>query len=87
MVYYPRLKDLREDHDLTQQQLIEILGMHKTTYTNYEQGKREVPFELAVRLAEYYNVSLDYIAGLSGEPTPLAGENIYTRVGGRENDK
>ena len=87
MVYYPRLKDLREDHDLTQQQLIEILGMHKTTYTNYEQGKREVPFGLAVRLAEYYNVSLDYIAGLSGEPTPLTGENIYTRAGERKSEK
>ena len=43
-VYYPRLRDLREDKDLTQTQLVEILKMHKTTYTNYEQGKREIPF-------------------------------------------
>ena len=41
MRYYPRLRDLREDHDLTQTQLVEQLGIHKTTYTNYEQGKRE----------------------------------------------
>ena len=62
MAYYRRLRDLREDSDLTQNQLVEMLGMHKTTYTNYEQGKREIPFELAIRLAKIYNVSLDYIA-------------------------
>ena len=45
--------------------------MHKTTYTNYEQGKREPPFELMIRLAEFYNVSLDYIAGLTNTPRPL----------------
>ncbi len=71
MAYYPRLRDLREDNDLTQKQLVEILGMHKTTYTNYEQGLREIPFELAVRLAKLYNVSLDYIAGLTNEPKTL----------------
>lgn len=68
---YQRLRDLREDHDLTQDQLVEILHMPKTTYTNYEQGKREIPFCLAIRLAELYNVSLDFIAGLTNEPRPL----------------
>lgn len=71
MAYYNRLKDLREDKDLTQKQLVEILGMHKTTYTNYEQGKRELPFNLAIKLAKFYNVSLDYIAGLTNEPKKL----------------
>ena len=70
-MYYPRLRDLREDKDLTQTQLVEILNMHKTTYTNYEQGKREIPFSLAIKLAQFYNVSLDYIAGLIQEPKPL----------------
>ena len=70
-MYYPRLRDLREDQDLTQDELVQIQGMHKTTYTNYEQGKREIPFALAIRLAEFYNVSLDYIAGLTNEPIPL----------------
>lgn len=69
MHYYPRLRDLREDMDLTQTQLVEILHMHKTTYTNYEQGKREPPFELIIRLATLYNVSIDYIAGLTDNPT------------------
>lgn len=70
-MYYSRLKDLREDHDLTQQQLVDILHMHKTTYTNYEQGKREIPFDLVIRLAKLYNVSIDFIADLKATPTPL----------------
>ena len=71
MRYYPRLRDLREDADLTQTQLVRLLGMHKTTYTNYEQGKREPPLELIIRLAEFYNVSIDYIAGLTDRARPL----------------
>ena len=65
MAYYPRLRDLREDADLTQDELVKQLGMHKTTYTNYEQGKREPPFELIIRLAKLYGVSIDYIAGIA----------------------
>ena len=75
MAYYKRLRDLREDHDLTQDQLVEMLSMHKTTYTNYEQGKREIPFELVIRLAKIYNISLDYIAELIVEPRPLNVKN------------
>ncbi|MBQ2825291.1 MAG: helix-turn-helix transcriptional regulator [Clostridia bacterium] len=63
MAYYRRLRDLREDHDLTQNQLVEKLNMHKTTYTNYEQGKRDLPLEVAIKIADFYNVSLDYLAG------------------------
>lgn len=65
MGYYPRLRDLREDADLTQTELANQLKMYKTTYTNYEQGKREPPFELIIKLAKFYNVSIDYIAGLT----------------------
>ena len=71
MAYYQRIRDLREDNDLTQGALVEILKMHKTTYRNYEQGIREIPFELAIKLAKLYNVSLDFIAGLIPEPRPL----------------
>ena len=74
---YSRLRDLREDHDLTQDQLVQKLGMHKTTYTNYEQGKREPPFSLMIRLAQLYNVTLDYIAGITSEPRPIRGGNLY----------
>ncbi len=62
---------------MTQDQLVALLQMHKTTYTNYEQGKREIPFALVIRLAKIYNVSIDYIAGLTNEPFALQGKNIY----------
>ena len=62
MPYYRRLRDLREDHDLTQTQLVEKLNMHKTTYTNYEQGKRDLPLSVAIKIAKFYSVTLDYLA-------------------------
>ena len=71
MQYYQRIRDLREDQDLTQDQLVKILKMHKTTYTNYEQGKREPPFEFIIKLAKFYNVSIDYIAGITDTPEEL----------------
>jgi len=71
LAYYRRIRDLREDHDLTQDQLVKILDMHKTTYTNYEQGKREIPFSLVIKLAKIYNVSIDYIAELIPNPEKL----------------
>ena len=70
MGYYPRLRDLREDKDLSIRKLAEILHMQKTTYHNYETGTRELPFELAITLAKFYNVSLDYMAGLTNNPNP-----------------
>ncbi len=70
MPYYRRLRDLREDHDLTQNQLVEKLNMHKTTYTNYEQGKRDLPLQLAIKIAKFYDVSIDYIAGLTDNEKP-----------------
>ena len=71
MAYYRRLRDLREDNDLTQDRLVKILGIHKTTYTNYEQGKREIPFWLVIKLAKMYNVSIDYIAELIPQPRKI----------------
>lgn len=67
MSYYTRLRDLREDKDLTHEQLVKILKMHKTTYTNYEQGKREPPFDFIIKIAKFYNVSIDYIAGFTDD--------------------
>ena len=67
-LYYRRIRDLREDADLTQDKLVQKLGMHKTTYTNYEQGKREPPFSFIIQLADFYGVSTDYIAGRSDRP-------------------
>ena len=71
MGYYPRLRDLREDKDLSIRQLANLLHMQRTTYHNYETGKRELPFELAITLAKFYNVSVEYIAGLTNNSTPI----------------
>ena len=68
--YYPRLRDLREDNDLSIRKLADLLYMQRTTYHNYETGKRELPFELAITLAKFYDVSLDYIGGLTNDKTP-----------------
>ena len=65
---YNRIRDLREDADLSQRKLAEILHMQTTTYRRYELGEREIPFNIAIMLAKYYNVSLDYIAGLTDDP-------------------
>jgi transcriptional regulator with XRE-family HTH domain len=67
---YERIRDLREDADLSQRQIAEIIHMHKTTYTRYETGEREIPLHIAILLAKYYHVSLDYIAGLTNKKQP-----------------
>ena len=74
MAKYLRIHDLREDRDKTQQQLADELNMYKTTYARYEQGEREPPFAFMIQLAQYYGVSLDYLAGLTDSPEP-PGEN------------
>ena len=64
---YKRIRDLREDADLSQREISEIINMHKTTYARYETGEREIPLNIAVLLAKYYKVSLDYLAGLTNK--------------------
>ena len=63
MSHYTRLRDLREDADKTQTDVAEYLGTNAQYYGKYEKGERELPFARAIELAEYYNVSLDYLAG------------------------
>ena len=71
MFYYRRLRDLREDHDLTQAQVAAILGTAREQYTKYELGKQEIPFHHVITLARYYDVSIDYLAGLTDIPRKL----------------
>ena len=66
---YPRLRSLRESAGLTQTDVAELLGMQQNQYSRYERGERELPMHLFVTLAKYYGVSLDYMVGLSDEPT------------------
>ena len=71
MNIYQRLKDLREDADKTQEEIAKIIGTSQSYYAQYENGKRSIPFERMILLARYYNVSLDYIAGLVDTPKRL----------------
>lgn len=64
LAYYRRIKDLREDHDLTQQQVADYLNMKQPQYFRYEKGTRDVPSDVLIALAKLYNVSTDYILGL-----------------------
>lgn len=68
---YQRIRDLREDADKTQAEVAASLGLYTTTYQRYERGEREIPLDIAICLAKYYNVSLDYIAGLIVHPRRL----------------
>lgn len=70
MPYYRRIKDLREDSDKTQAEVANYLGTTAQYYGKYEKGERELPFNRAVKLAEYYNVSLDYISGRTNAMQP-----------------
>lgn len=58
-----KIKDLREDNDLTQAQIAKILMCDQSLYSKYERGERDIPLKLLVKLSEYYNVSLDYLVG------------------------
>ena len=71
MKVYHRLRDLREDADKSQAEIAKIIGTSQSYYAQYENGKRAIPFERMVVLAEYYNVSLDYIAGFIDTPRKL----------------
>lgn len=67
-MYLPRLRDLREDHDLTQAQVAALLGIDQRVYSTYETGKRDLPLRYLAVLADYYHVSADYLLGRSDRP-------------------
>ena len=65
---YRRIRDLREDRDLKQRQLAEYLNCSQQVYSNYELGQRDIPTDVLIRLALFYNVSVDYLLGLTANP-------------------
>lgn len=71
MVFYERIRDLREDNDKSQSEIAKVIGTSQSYYAQYENGKRSIPFERVIILAKYYNVSLDYIAGFIDTPKKL----------------
>ena len=62
---YGRIKEIREDNDKTQKELAKILNCSQQVYSNYELGQRDIPTDILIKLAAYYNVSVDYILGLT----------------------
>ena len=65
-----RIRDLREDNDLTQKQIAELLHVKQNTYSQYENGQRQLPIDVLITLAKYYDTSTDYILGITDERNP-----------------
>ncbi len=65
---FKRIRDLREDRDLFQREVAEILNCSQRVYSNYELGQRDIPTDVLIRLADYYGVSIDYILGQTNNP-------------------
>ena len=68
---YRRIRDLREDRDLKQKELAEYLNCSQQVYSNYELGQRDIPTETLISLSAYYGVSVDYLLGLTDNPSRL----------------
>ena len=65
---YSRIRDLREDRDMTQTDIARVLGMSQTGYSKYETGENDIPTTVLIRLARYYNTSIDYLLGETNDP-------------------
>lgn len=68
-MYFRRIADLRNDKDYTQKEIAEILNLHPEVYRRYEKGVREIPVWALIKLAELYKTSVDYILGLTDNPS------------------
>ena len=73
---YRRIRDLREDRDLTQSEIAQLLNIHQSTYSDYESGNLNLPVEALVTLANFYNTSTDYLLGLTDKTTPYPKSDI-----------
>lgn len=69
---YERMRDMREDNDLTQKKIAEYLMCDQSLYSKYERGEREIPLSLLIKLADYYDVSLDYLMGRTDIKKPYS---------------
>ena len=70
MGYYPRIRELREDHDMTQFAVASFLGMSQPQYFRYEQGYRDIPTDILIALSRLYKTSTDYILGITDVTAP-----------------
>ena len=67
---FKRIRDMREDNDITQKQMAEYLKIHQTTYSDYELGNLNIPIDILIKLAKFYKTSIDYLVGLTYNPKP-----------------
>lgn len=67
---YPRIRNLREDKDLSQTKIAKILDMSQTGYSKYETGENDIPTEILIKLAHFHNTSIDYILGITDHKEP-----------------
>ena len=70
IILFKRIRDLREDRDITQSQMAKYLHIHQTTYSDYEIGNLNVPVDILIKLAKYYETSIEYIVGLTDNNKP-----------------
>ena len=70
-MYLQRLKDMRDDADMSQENVAAHLGIRQTVYSRYERGERTIPLQHLIRLAELYDVSLDFLCGRTNDPKPI----------------
>lgn len=78
MLKFQRIEDLRIDNDITIKELSSILGMHRDVYSRYERGVRDFPIDVLIKLAEFYDCSVDYLVGRE-EPKKEQKKDPYTR--------
>lgn len=80
MAYVKRIRDLREDHDYTQEQVAQVLGTSQTMYARYERAANELPIHHLLTLCSFYRVSSDYILGLTDIATPCPVHSLKKRL-------
>lgn len=71
MQVYERIRDLRQDKDLTQTQIAQLLNTSQTVYSRYERNERDLPIDFLITLCKFYNISADYILGFTDTPITL----------------
>lgn len=74
---YRRIRDLREDSDLTQREMGEILHCSQRVYSNYERGDLDIPTDILIKLARFHHVSTDYLLGLTNQKEPYISNEPY----------
>lgn len=73
---YKRIRNFREDNDLTQRDIAQILQIHQTTYSDYELGKLNIPIPILIKLSRLYNTSIDYLLEQTDEPKPYPRRGV-----------